>query len=266
MSDLENEKGSSRRLLWFMAAAIALGLHVGGAALALTNLRADDLDEGLGANGVDVSLEMASPDVPDPVDLPPGPDTDASQASMAVPEQKAEVKETDLPQDKPTEAEDPDRVVTENNTKKPKEDDPKVAAVQTQASEESPAQEATARQMLDEKAPDAERIKAPNLGIGKDIQRLTQDWGRKITAYFNLHKRYPVSKNKTITVKVSLVLDRRGKVLSVDVPEPSGDAEFDQAAISMVRRSDPVPTPPAGLTDEQFAFTLDVNFTKSKSK
>jgi len=30
-----------------------------------------------------------------------------------------------------------------------------------------------------------------------------------------LHKRYPENKNKATKVKVSLVLDRRGKVLSV---------------------------------------------------
>ena len=52
-------------------------------------------------------------------------------ASPQLAEQKAEVKETDLPKDTPTEAEDPDRVVTPNESKKPKEDDPKVAAVAT---------------------------------------------------------------------------------------------------------------------------------------
>ncbi len=32
----------------------------------------------------------------------------------------------------------------------------------------------------------------------------------------------------------------------------------------MVRRSDPVPTPPAELTDDQFSFSLPVNFKKPK--
>ena len=96
--------------------------------------------------------------------------------------------------------------MTENESKKPKEDDPKVAAVQTQASTESVAQEATSRQSLDESAPEADKARAPNLGIGKDKQRLAADWGRQISAYFELHKRYPkVKKNKTATVKVSLV-------------------------------------------------------------
>jgi periplasmic protein TonB len=262
MSDLDLDRKPSRRL-WIFAALAALALHLGGAALAVTHLRIDEGDEGLGVAGAEYAVEMASPKATDE-DLPPGPDADASQASPQLAEQKAEVKETELPKDQPTEAEDPDRIVTPNESQKPKEDDPKVAAVQTQASEEAPQQEATARRTLDEKAPEAEQARAPSLGIGKDIRRLTADWGRKISAYFELHKRYPQNKSKATKVKVSLVLNRRGNVVSVGVLESSGDPTFDDAAISMIRRSDPVPAPPAELTDDQFNFSLDVNFTKPK--
>jgi periplasmic protein TonB len=261
MSERYIEQTPSRRL-WIMAALAALALHLGGAALAVAHLRTDDGDDGLAANGVEIAFEMASPKATDD-NLPPGPDADASQATPQLAEQKAEVKETDLPKDRPTEAEDPDRVVTRSDSKKP-EDDPKVAAVETQASEETPDQLATARQTLDEKTPEAENAKAPNIGIGKDKQKLTANWGRKISAYFELHKRYPVNKSKSTNVKVSLVLNRRGNVVSVDVAQSSGDAAFDEAAVSMIRRSDPVPPPPAGLTDDQFNFSLDVKFTKPK--
>lgn len=262
MSDFDFERKPSRRL-WISAALIALALHVGGAALALSNLHAEQDDGDLGANAFEVGMEMASPKVEDE-NLPPGPDADASQASPQLSEQKAEVKETDLPKDIPTESDDPDRIVTPNDSQKPTEDDPKLKAVQTQASEEAPAQEATARQTLDEKAPEAEQAKAPNQGIGKDKGRLTAEWGRKISAYFELHKRYPQNKSKATTVKVNIVLNRRGNIMDVAVAESSGDPAFDDAAISMVRRSDPVPAPPADLTQDQFSFSLDVNFKKPK--
>jgi hypothetical protein len=32
----------------------------------------------------------------------------------------------------------------------------------------------------------------------------------------------------------------------------------------MIHRSDPVPLPPAGLTDDQFSFSLDVRYKKPK--
>jgi protein TonB len=264
MSDLDIEQRPSRRL-WILAALAALALHLGGAALAVTHLRTNEGDEGLGAADAEYAVELASPKVPDD-NLPPGPDADASQASQQLAEQKAEVKETELPKDKPTEAEDPDRIVTLNDSKKPREDDPKVAAVETQASDYSPAQEATSRQTLDEKVPEAETARAPNPGIGKDRLKLTADWGRRISAYFDLHKRYPQDRSRSARVKVSLVLNRRGNVLSADVAESSGDPVFDAAAVSMIRRSDPVPKPPAGLTDDQFGFSLDVNFNKPKVK
>jgi TonB family protein len=263
MSDLDLEQRPSLRL-WSLAAVAAMTLHLGGVALAIVHLQGVDGDDGLGANGVEIAFEMASPKVTDD-QLPPGPDTDASMASPQLAEQKAEVKESELPKDRPNEAEAPDRIVTENESKKPKEDDPKIAAVQTQASTESVAQEATSRQSLDENAPEADKARAPNLGIGKDKNRLTADWGRQISAYFELHKRYPkVKKNKTATVKVHLTLNRLGNVMQVGVLQSSGDTAFDEAAIDMIRRSDPVPRPPAELTDDTFSYSLNVNFNEKK--
>jgi periplasmic protein TonB len=263
MTDLDTEQKPSRRL-WILAAIGALAIHVGCAALAIAQLKTDDSGDALGAAVFEVSLEMTSPHV-EATDLPPGPDTDASVASPALTEQKAVVKETELPKAVPEETEDPDRVVTTNDTKKPEKDEPEKAAVQTSASTESVAAEATARQTLDETAPETEVAKAPNVGIGKDRQKLAAAWGKQISAYFELHKRYPkVHKTRSTTVKVNLALNRQGQVLSVGVQESSGDALFDEAAIAMIRRSDPVPRPPAGLTDDQFNYTLEVNFNDRK--
>ncbi|MGE0284916.1 MAG: energy transducer TonB [Bradyrhizobium sp.] len=262
MSDLEYEPKPSKRL-WLCAAAGALVLHLGGVALAVTHLRGDDLDDSLGANAIEIGI-LASPHV-EQSDLPPGPDTDPSAAAPQLNEQKAEVEQTDLPKDKPQETDDPDRIVTQNESSKPKEDEPKVAAAATAASTESVAQEATSRQALDDAAPEAEKARAPNLGIGKDKGKLAADWGKQISAYFELHKRYPkVKKNKTATVKVHLTLNRLGNVVDVGVLESSGDAAFDEAAIAMIRRSDPVPRPPVELTDDTFTYSLNVNFNERK--
>lgn len=262
MSDLDDEPRPSKRL-WMSAAAGALALHFGGVAIAIAHLRSDGLDDSLGANAIEIGL-LASPHV-EQNDLPPGPDSDPSAASPQLNEQKAETKQSDLPKDKPQEAEEPDRIVTQNESTKPTEEEAKVAAVATAASTESVAQEATARQTLDEKAPEADKARAPNLGIGKDKGRLAADWGRQISAYFELHKRYPkVKRNKTATVKVHLTLNRLGNVVQVGVLESSGNVAFDDAAIDMIRRSDPVPRPPAELTDDTFSYSLNVNFNEKK--
>src|SRR5258708_33235969 len=142
MSDLVIEQRPSRRL-WFLASLGALALHIGCAGLVIAHMQTDDPDDSLGAPAIEIGLEMMAPRQ-EVTDLPPGPDTDASVASPALAEQQAEVKETELPKDVPTETEDPDRVVTPNDSNKPKEDDTKLAAVQTAASTESVAAAATA--------------------------------------------------------------------------------------------------------------------------
>jgi protein TonB len=257
-SDLTLDRRPSWRL-WLCAAMGALAIHIGCAALAIARMSSDDGDDFLGANARAVELELASPQA-EVTDLPPGPDADATLASPALAEQKAEIKPTDLPKDMPTETDNPDRVVTQNETRKPTEDDPKIETVQTAASQESVAQEATAQQTL-EGARVADTTTSPNIGIGKDKDQITANWGRKISAYFELHKRFPlVEKSKNAKVKVSLVLNRLGHIASVSVLESSGDALYDEAAISMIHRSDPVPRPPAQLTDDQFSFVLVVDF------
>ena len=262
MADTLDEQRPPWRL-WIIAAVVALALHAGCAALAVTQLRSDDGGEGLGSAVTEIGVELASPQH-ELTDLPPGPDADASVASPALAEQKAEIKPTDLPKDQPTESEDPDRVVTQNESKKPVEEEPKVETVQTAASQESVAQEATAQQTM-ENAREANAAASPNIGIGKDREVLAAGWAKQISAYFELHKRYPkVVKSKAATVKVNLVLNRLGKVKSVNVLESSGDPAYDAAAIDMIHRSDPVPRPPAQLTDEEFNYSLDVKFKAGK--
>jgi periplasmic protein TonB len=258
MSDLDTEQKPSRRL-WIFAAVGAVALHLGGAALAVAHLQPDDLDDSLGAPAIEIGLEMMAPRV-EATDLPPGPDTDASVASPAIAEQEAVVKETDLPKDIPTETEDPDRAVTQNDSKKPKEDDPKIAAVQTSASMESLAAEATATPSS-ETIQEGPRSVAPAIGTGESARRVRATWQKELIAHLDKHKRYPAERSqKSAEILVNFALDRMGHVLSTSIAKGSGDAAFDEAALAMVRRSDPVPQPPPLVADEGLSFTLPVIF------
>ena len=258
MPDLDTEQKPSRRL-WILAAVGALALHIGGAALAIAHLRSDDVDDFLGAPAIEIGLEMMSPHL-EPTDLPPGPDADASAASPALAEQKAEVKETELPKDVPTETEDADRAVTPDDQKKPKEDDAKLAAVQTSASTESVAAEATATPSS-EAIQQGPRSVAPAQGTGESAQRMRATWQKELIAHLDKHKRYPASRSqKSAEIVIGFALDRTGHVLSTSIVKGSGDAAFDEAALAMVRRSDPVPQPPPLVADEGLSFTLPVIF------
>jgi protein TonB len=258
MSGFDTEQKPSRRL-WILAGVGALALHIGGAALAVAHLRTNNPDDTLGAPAIEIGLEMMSPRL-EATDLPPGPDTDAAVASPAIAEQRAELKETELPKGVSTEADNPDRVVTPNDSSKPKEDDTKIATVQTSASIESVAVEATATPGS-ETIPQGPRSVAPASGTGESARRMRATWQKELIAHLDKHKRYPAERSqKGAEILVSFALDRMGHVLSAGIVKGSGDAAFDQAALAMVRRSDPVPQPPPGVADEGLQFTLPVIF------
>jgi len=263
MSDLDNEPGPSRRL-WAMAAVAALALHLGCGALAIAHLREAESDD-IGANAIEVGVEFAAVRR-EATDLPPGPDTDASVASPALAEQQAEVKDTELPKDIPTETDEADRLVTPTESNKPKEEDTKIAAVQTQASTESVASEATATPSS-EAIPEGPRSVAPAIGSGETARRARVTWQKELVAHLDKHKRYPSARSqKSAEILVSFALDRMGRVLAASIVKGSGDNVFDEAALAMLKRADPVPQPPPMIADDGLNFTVPVIFrVKGKS-
>lgn len=249
MSDPDIEQKPSRRL-WFFAGVTALALHVGGAALILSHLRDDEPDDALGAPAIEIGAEMMSPRVED-TDLPPGPDAEASVASPARADQSAEPKEAEI-KDIPTEAEDPDRAVTP--AEKPVEEEKKIAAVETSASQPSVAAEAAA-------TPSSEARHGPrSVAPTGEATRLRATWQKQLIAHLERHKRYPERGSKSVEIVVGFVLDRQGHLLSANVVKGSGDPTFDGAALAMLRRSDPLPQPPPLVADEGLNFTLPVIF------
>jgi periplasmic protein TonB len=247
------------RTVWISAALGALVIHAAGAAAALGYMKSNDSDDDLGAPAIEIGIELMSPRL-DPSNLPVGPDTDASAPSPAVVEQKEVVEKTDLPKAVPTETDDPERVVSPNDSQKPTNDDPKMAAVQADPSEASPAVEQTAMPSV-ESAPQSPRSVAPSQGVGESALRQRATWEKELAAHFNKFKRYPPDKvMQSGEVIVGFVLDRVGHVLSSHIVKGSGDASFDEAAIAMLRRSDPVPAPPPLIADENLSFTVPVEF------
>jgi TonB family protein len=245
--------------LWIVSAFAAIVLHAAGIAVAVAEMKADDADDDLGAPALEVGVELTAMRQ-EPTDLPPGPDSDASQASPEMPEQKAELKQTDLPKDVPTESEDPDQVVSPNDAKKVDED-AKLSTEQSVASQQSVASEAMAAPSS-EQIPQGPKSTAPVQGVGNSVRREILTWQKALIAHFDKHKRYPPEHRRPemVEILVSFELDRIGHVLSASIAKGSGDAAFDEAALDMVRRSDPVPLPPPAVADEGLTFTMPVRF------
>ena len=132
--------------------------------------------------------------------------------------------------------------------------------MQTAPSEQLIAAEATAAPSL-AAVPEAPQSVAPAQGIGESAARIRASWQKELSAHFDRHKRYPGERtHKSAEIIVSFVLDRTGHILSSGIVRGSGDAAFDNAALAMLQRSDPVPAPPPLVADEGLSFTLPVVF------
>lgn len=248
--------------VWVFAAVLALSCHLGCAALAIAQLHEDADDDDLGAPGIEIAFDLASTQTP-PSDLPPGPESDASAASPPVVEQKTTEKEVDLPQDTPVESSEPDRLVTTEISRTTHEEEAEVNTRTTAPSEESVAQEATAPTAV-QNAPEAPKSTTRDQGTGESRQRIRVTWQKELSAHLSKYKRYPADRaQKSAEISVVMTLDRTGRVLAVTVGKSSGDDAFDHAAIAMVERASPVPSPPPLVADEGLTFSLPVIFRKN---
>lgn len=243
--------------LWVAGAICAIALHAGCVALALARPPADS-EDALGAPAIEVGLELLATRR-DPTDLPPGPDSEASVASRAAVEQRIVPEETEAPKERPTETDDAERVVTPRSSQ-PKETDPTPQQIETVASADSAAAEARAAPGV-ENAPISTRSTAPAQGTGVSNELARVTWQKRLIAHLNKHKRYPADRSmKAAGIVLNVELDRSGKVLATSVIRGSGDRAFDEAALDMMRRANPVPAPPPLVADEGLTFSLPVVF------
>ena len=80
-------------------------------------------------------------------------------------------------------------------------------------------------------------------------------------AHLNRAKRYPAGGGRRAAeASIVFTLDRRGHVVSYNVKRSSGHPAFDDAALAMMKRADPVPAPPPIIADDGLSFEVPVQF------
>jgi periplasmic protein TonB len=263
MSQFETTLRISLRM-WALAVLGAATIHVICIALAREYLRDDDLEAELGAPAIEIGVELLA-ERREPIDLPPGPDVQESVASPQALDQ-VPTEPPVLPRQVPVETDRAELAVTPVETKKPKEDEPVLAPAPV-----NPAAPAiTARAMArpsSEIAQESPRSTTPAQGTGESMRRVRAAWQNELMAHFDRYKRYPGHSLESATVLVNFVIDETGCVLSSRVVRGSGDASLDEAALAMIRRSDPVPKPPLAVAQdpllvvpEGLSFTMPVIF------
>jgi periplasmic protein TonB len=246
--------------LWVLAIGTALALHLGAASVVLLTMRSELVDETSGAPALELSVELAAPrDIEDP-EAPPGPATAESVAATSSVASSA-VKTPDDDKLTRTESEDAELSRTQK-VEKPIEDQNSHQAQQV-ISAESSASEATAPPKM-ETARMADKATAPAQGLDAAAKAATLAWQRALMAHLDHAKRYPAGARQSAEVSVSFTLDRRGHIISYSLKHTSGQTNFDEAALAMMKRADPVPPPPPLIADEGLSFEVPIQFRAAR--
>jgi TonB family protein len=89
-----------------------------------------------------------------------------------------------------------------------------------------------------------------------------QDWTRHIVALFASNRQYPTDSHRAREEGVAMVtfqVAADGHVSAIRLSRTSGYPRLDQAAVDLVRRSSPLPPPPASV--QTTPVTLPVRFS-----
>jgi protein TonB len=246
MKSTENENW-----LWVSAGLIALVLNFGCLVIALwvtlpdetplsgavvQRIEIDLSESGYGATETGVDRTDASETAPDKKADSASP---PPQAAAAVPKTPAI-----------------DTSSGERDSQRPDGDN---AATTDESAGQAVASSAAVSATLHESLSPARITTGPN--ADEDVQRIRLNWERRLLIHLGHHKRNPSGAFRSrAEVTLTFVLLRNGHVLSAKVSKSSGDASIDQAAMAMIRRSNPVPPPPTVVANQGLTFTIPILF------
>jgi protein TonB len=258
------------RATWTIACMAAIFFHLAGGAYALLHVEPAELQASEDVGGA-MAIEFA--ELPMSIDSQEGDTADSTAADFAPPatdvDEKLSAKtDVDLPttESSPYEA-PPDLQLAEQKTLKQTE----TPETESQATEEmkveaqrppsEAAVDSTAAGSLAALEGDAEV--APSQGSVAQAVQTPASWQRALMAHLGRYKSYPKdarSRNLQGDVKLRIVLDRSGKVMTSQVVQTSGKPAIDAAALDMVARATPLPGLPASVQAAQVEIVVPLRF------
>ena len=235
---------------WLVACGAALALHAGVAAILLRHGDSPAGEQSRGAMALEVGIESAAPSF------------DGAAAAEASGASAATVSEEAVPAH--------EEAAPVSPTKQVADADQQADALQAPVEEPHDKQDivmpatAAASQSLTAPSREAEREStqsiATSIGSSASAQRAQLAWRRELVAHIERQKRAMANAIRAADVVVRFTIDHRGRLLSLDIAKGSGDARYDQAALDIVRRADPMPPPPPDLPGQNLNFRIPISF------
>ena len=143
----------------------------------------------------------------------------------------------------------------------PTSDTPPVSSVEIPAARPRPPQPSAARQQGQ-----AVGVSSPSAGGDVGLRR---SYARVLAAHLNRYKSYPISarrQGREGTARLRLVVDRTGRVVDARIARSAPFPEFDEAAMAMLARAQPLPPFPNGMTETEIVVMVPVTFELSDTK
>jgi protein TonB len=110
----------------------------------------------------------------------------------------------------------------------------------------------------------ARRQNAKNIGVANHNPNSMRNYAASIIRPHILRfYNFPESaqaKGEHGSVVVSFSITRSGRLISRRIARSSGHADLDSEALATLQRAQPYPPPPPDLTDQQFTFSLPMNY------
>lgn len=196
-------------------------------------------------------------------DLPPGPQQTPAES---VPQPEPPPKVTAPPSPAPN----PPVMVP-----KPKKPRPlkKPILLPSRESKPTPDQVPTAHDITappPSQAPAANVSTTPVSGASASSAPLTPaTWQGALLARLEKYKRYPAeaqTRHEEGTAMLHFSMDRKGHVLSARISSSSQSATLDEETLALVRRAEPLPSPPDSIAGNTITLTVPIEFYLSQYK
>lgn len=258
MDDATSDRVGGQDLVrWTSCAVVAVAAH-GLLAVAVLARPDEMLDPGSPVVMVELAPIAAAPS-PTPSDQPPAPQvqTESEQRVQEDVEQKQkppeeQVEETHVP--------NPEVTLPQRVPEPPKQEQ--------EAKVEQRAQDASQAAAPQGAPVTAALPAAPAPGHNDERAAVAMaTWERALSARLEAVKRYPAhAHGETGIAGVTFRVDRNGHVLSARITHSSGFGALDEDAIATLKRADPLPAPPSGLSDEMLTIKTAIRYKLPKDR
>ncbi|WAC47992.1 energy transducer TonB [Asticcacaulis sp. SL142] len=133
------------------------------------------------------------------------------------------------------------------------------------ASQSAPSAKSTAP--ASPSAPSASGPVAQAASMSNTSRNHTNAYLARVRAYVESHKVYPRGAKRLRqegVVTVSFTIDREGRLLSSRIVKSSGIAAFDQEALEVLKRAEPMPKPPKDVIGNRLEMITQLEFSLEK--